>query len=138
MKVLLPVDGSEFSQATLDWAVRFLDKETEYYLLTVISDTMVAEYKLEDATQVLDGAKAYLEKQGGRVVKSEYLTGDPVKRICQAADDLEVDQVLVGSHGRSGIAKVLLGSVSEGVLAHCRKPVFIYRQRQDQMAGNRM
>ena len=131
MKVLLPVDGSENSRETLAWASTQLCKDVEFYLLTVISEPMVAEYKVEDAKHVLDEARAALEASGCRVEKSEYITGDPVKSICKAADDFGVDQVLMGSHGRSGLARMLLGSVSEGVLEHCSKPVIINRRKQN-------
>lgn len=139
MKVLIPVDGSESAQAMLEWASRMLNKsDASIYLLTVISDAMTAEYKLEEALQVLDAAKSQMEAQGATVAKSEYMTGDPVERICQYADDENVDQILLGSHGRSGLAKVLLGSVSEGVLERCGRPVFIYRPQIEKMAGHRM
>lgn len=130
MRVLIAVDGSQSSQQTLEWAASVLNHQSNSYcLLTVISEPMIAEYKLEDALKALEEAKAYLERQGCRVEKAEYMTGDPVQRICQYADDEAMDQVLVGSHGRSGLGKVLLGSVSEGVLEQCQKPVFIYRTR---------
>jgi nucleotide-binding universal stress UspA family protein len=128
MKILIPVDGSENSNYMIDWACQAFHKENnEIYLFTVISDPLLTEYRLEDAVAVLAKAKNKLESCGFQVKKAEYLTGDPVQRICQYADDEAVDQVLLGSHGRSGLAKALLGSVSEGVLEHCNHSVFIYR-----------
>ena len=139
MKILIPVDGSASSKATLSWATSILSKENaEFYLLAVLSDPMLAEYKLEEASQALFEGKQTLENQGFRVVKTEYVSGDPVVRICQFVDEEGIDQVLMGSHGRRGLAKMLMGSVSQGVLECCKKPVFIYRHHQDQMSGNRL
>ena len=45
--------------------------------------------------------------------------------ICEAAAARNVDLVCMSTHGRSGLAKVLLGSVAERVLEHCRRPLFV-------------
>ena len=139
MKILMPVDGSQIGDYTIEWACRvFKDSSNEFYLLSVISEPMIAEYKLEDALQALENAKRKLEACGLRVVKSEYMIGHPVERICRYAEDEAVDQVLMGSHGRSGLTKVLLGSVSEGVLEQCKRPVFIYRHHLDALAASQL
>lgn len=128
MKILIPLDGSDSSTSTLKWASKTLDKTaTEYYLLSVVDDPMIAEYEIQDATKILEAGKALLEAAGCKVAKAEYVMGSPPNRICDYADEMDVDQVLVGSHGRTGLAKVFLGSVSSAVLEHCNKPVFLFR-----------
>lgn len=139
MKILIPVDGSENSNRTLDWATSILHQDnSRFYLLTVLTDSVAPDAKLPEALAVLDEARNRLERAGFTVDKSEYMTGDPIRSICRYAEDENVDQILMGSHGRSGLAKVLLGSVSEGVLEHAKRPVFIYRHHQEQMAGSRL
>ncbi|HEY9686868.1 MAG TPA: universal stress protein [Coleofasciculaceae cyanobacterium] len=138
MKILISVDGSENSNYMVEWACQVFHKENnEFYLFTVISEPMLTEYKLEDAVAILAKAKDKLESCGFQVKKAEYMTGDPAQRICQYADDEAVDQVLMGSHGRSGLAKVLLGSVSEAVLEHCNQSVFIYRHYLNVLANSK-
>ena len=128
MKVLIPIDGSDCSRDTIQWAINTLNKDqTEYYLLSVIADPMIAEYEIEDANKFLDEARGELESANCKVEKAEYLMGTPAETICNYADEMDVDQVLIGSHGRTGLAKVFLGSVSTAVLEHCHKPVFLYR-----------
>ncbi len=128
MKVLIPIDGSDASEATLKWAVQTLDKKAnEFVLLSVVADPMIAEYEVEDAKEMLQEAKTYLEGHGARVVKAGYIQADPIEGICQFAIDEHADQILLGSHGRSGLSKLLMGSVSEGVLEKAKVPVFIYR-----------
>jgi len=56
---------------------------------------------------------------------------DPAKAICQAAERLGVDLLCLGTHGHSGVAQVLLGSVAQGVLAHSTRPVLITRAKLD-------
>lgn len=55
--------------------------------------------------------------------------GDFAETILKTAIDLEVDIIVLGTHSRSGIRKLLMGSVAEHVLHHCVTPVFIVPTR---------
>lgn len=140
-KILLPLDGSEAALETLKWVSNTYTKDTtDYYLLYVIhilQELPMADVEVEDALKALDVARGQLEKTGCRVAKSEYIVSgeDTAKVIGRCADDLGVDQVVIGSHGRTGLAKLLLGSVSSGVLEHCKKPVLVYRNKARVPAG---
>ena len=128
MKVLVPIDGSDCSLVTLRWAALTLNKEsTQYYLLSVVSDMMRAEFEIPYFTELLDKAHNELTQSGCNVIKAEFVMGDPVTEVCKYADTMDVDQVLVGSHGRTGMAKAFLGSVSTGIMEHCHKPVLLFR-----------
>jgi nucleotide-binding universal stress UspA family protein len=132
MRVLLPIDGSDCAQKTLHWAAELFKarRDVEFYLLEVISvtpDTFTVEYDITDATQALHNAKAYLERMGCRVANISYVLGDVVARICEYVEETQIDQVLMGSHGRTGLSKLLLGSVSVAVMERCTCPVTIYR-----------
>lgn len=132
MKVLIPVDGSDCARDMLKWAAETLDKRiTHYHLVSVVTDPMIAEYEIRDSNRHLTQARELLEAHGCHVKSAVYIQGDdPAESICDYAEELNVDQVLMGSHGRSGMAKALLGSVSVRVLQRCSKPVFIYRNPQ--------
>ena len=134
MKVLLPVDGSDCANETLDWAAHlFNPRETDYallYVIPVLPDLNSVEFDIMDATAMLRRTKETLEQQGCRVVFTDYALGDAVEQICQAADDLAVDQVVIGSHGRTGLNKLLMGSVSTKVLERCSRPVTVHRNVQ--------
>lgn len=131
MRVLLPIDGSECSEKTLNWVAETFDREhAEYYLLFVIPvlpDLNTVEYDIMDATAMLRQAKTTLEERGCRVVRAEYALGDIVDQICHFAEEVKADQIVIGSHGRSGLAKLLLGSVSIRMLERCPCNVTIYR-----------
>jgi nucleotide-binding universal stress UspA family protein len=131
--VLLPIDGSDCSEQTLQWVTEnFLDKTTyQLFLLQVIphvySEIPMDDYQVEGAVACLKKARQFLESAGYTVQKAEYILGDPVKSICDVATEFNVNVVLIGSHGKSGIKKVLMGSVSSDVLAHCKRPVLVYK-----------
>jgi nucleotide-binding universal stress UspA family protein len=131
MKLLLPVDGSECSIKTLEWATKvFNTKTTEYYLLSaipVLPDLNTVEYQIVDTLALLKKARFELELKGCKVIKAEYILGDPVNQICQYADEMAIDHVVIGSHVRTGLSKLLMGSTSEAVLEHCKCPVVVYR-----------
>ncbi|MGE0201002.1 MAG: universal stress protein [Candidatus Melainabacteria bacterium] len=131
MKILLPVDGSSCADQTLHWAGSTFDKAaTEYTLLHVIPiipELPMEEYDVENAQKLLAGARQILESQGCTVAQTRHQHGDAVGHICETADQIKADLVIIGSHGRRGLSKILLGSVSEAVLEHCKRPVIIFK-----------
>ena len=132
MKILLPIDGSDCSMKTLHWAGELFKgrSDIEFYLLTVISitpDTITVEYDVTDATKTLNNAKRALENLGCRVAEISYVLGDAVERICEYAEEVGIDQILIGSHGRTGLSKLLMGSVSVAVMERSKCPVTLHR-----------
>ena len=132
MKVLIPVDGSTCSENTLTWATQLLNHQTNRYVLLHVIPHGVPElvtevFQVDDALKLLKKSEQTLIAAGCTVEKTAYSEGDPVSAICKFAEAENVDQILLGSHGRTGLAKLLLGSISTGVLEHCKKPVFIYK-----------
>lgn len=131
-KVLIPIDGSESAQQMVVWfANLFPAQQFSVNLLQVVptvGELPVEPYEIEYASKSLDKAKAALSEKGFSIAHSEYITGDPAGSICQVAEDYKVDQIIVGSHGRSGLFKTLLGSVSSQVLEQAKCPVIVYKQ----------
>jgi nucleotide-binding universal stress UspA family protein len=57
--------------------------------------------------------------------------GDPAEEILRLADEAHADLIVIGTHGRSGIERLLLGSVSERVVRHANCPVLVMRPKLD-------
>jgi nucleotide-binding universal stress UspA family protein len=133
MKVLLPIDGSDCANQTLTWVAETFNKQTtQYHLLFVIPvlpDMNTVEYDIVEATAMLRKGKSILEGMGCYVDRAEYALGDVVEQICQYADEIEADQIVMGSHGRTGLSKLLMGSTSIKVLEHSKRDVTIHRNR---------
>jgi len=143
-KIVVCVDGSECSnhaaQTAVDVAWKF---GAEVVLLNVCSlspamapyvlvpeampnITGIQEY-MEDAQQgVLSDAKQLFDRQGVSLrIRAE--SGQPVETIIKVADDERADLVVVGSRGLGGFQRLMLGSVSDGVLHHSHCPVLVVR-----------
>jgi len=86
-------------------------------LTSTMIDTMVRENQ-----EALD--KLAERKRAGALIGQVILrTGDARDMICQTAKDLGVDLIVMGTHGRRGVTRALLGSVTEGVVRNAPCPV---------------
>jgi nucleotide-binding universal stress UspA family protein len=142
MKVLLAVDDSEFSQAAVQTVIQQIrPKDAEVRVLHVvqpvalvpysyigqIGDVQAAEQEaVEHGEKIVSHAEQMLMKAGfkaGSLVKK----GDPRTVIVDYAAHWNADVIFVGSHGRKGLDRLLIGSVSEAVLRHAHCSVQIVR-----------
>jgi nucleotide-binding universal stress UspA family protein len=124
-RVLLTTDLSPLSAAVqergLDTVAALWDEVPEMRALLVVwheaglSSIVSAERLLEAATNELD---AYLaaRRPRGRPVEAAVAVGDPAKEIVREAAEWGADMLVLGTHGRSGTSRLLLGSVAESVL----------------------
>lgn len=140
--ILLPLDGSRTStQATtkaVAQAKAFGAAVTAVYVIDPYPFTGVgadvaygqAQYMAAataEATQVMEGARQAIEA-AGVVVHTRVVEAHSVWRgILDTAQEVGADMVVIGSHGRSGIEKLVLGSVAQSVVSHARVPVLVVR-----------
>lgn len=140
--ILVAVDGSEPSIASLQHAIQLAqDLKSKLSIIGVLElDPIIAESYLKtgESNEMIERARRYildhLEK-----IRAEYLSEDLdvsvqllegfsiASVITQAAESLNVDLIMMGSHGRTGITKLVLGSVTQKVLNESLKPVLIVK-----------
>lgn len=129
MKILFPIDGSDCAKATLAWASQFLTASShQIYLLNVVCFTpeiLISDMAVEEGIKMLNEAKVFLETKGFTVAKADYILSMPSQAICTYADENKIDQIIIGSHGRQGLAKFLMGSVSEAVFKQAKQLVLV-------------
>jgi nucleotide-binding universal stress UspA family protein len=141
-RILVPTDFSDNSLAAVRYAAELADKfGAELVLLHVVQDValvlpdavMPTPVVTPDLTQMADAAKAGLAKiidsqnLGPLNPRSEVRVGSPATEIDAAAKDLKADLICVSTHGRTGLAHLLLGSVAERIVRYAPCPVLIVR-----------
>ena len=89
--------------------------------LDVVQTDTVKELK-RTAQDYLGNVKLSL---GDKTIRTVVKEGDYVENILQTANEIKADIIVMGTHGRKGLDKVLLGSVAEKVLYHANIPLFI-------------
>jgi nucleotide-binding universal stress UspA family protein len=133
--ILHPTDFSDCSEASLHVA-RLLARDVgaRLVLLHVTPLDMVAEGALAgggDLEADADCLEAIRERMEGPDLKCPVETrlkrGDPTAEILRVASQVEANLIVMGTHGRSGLGRVLMGSVAEAVLRGARCPVLIAR-----------
>ena len=140
MKVLFASDGSECADRATRFLVTSLRKAmkslrvTLFYVdapmldrvATALGEKRVAEIHRENGDACLKGARRRLKQSGIRFDEAHAI-GNAAARIAELAKEGRYDLVLMGSHGRTALANVLVGSVTARVLAECEVPVLVVR-----------
>ena len=141
-RILVPTDFSDNSNAAVRFAAELADKfAAEIVLLHVVQDLALvlpdAVMPTPVATPNLDDMIASAKTGIGNVVaalgltrlnpKSEVRVGAPATEIVVAAGDLKADLLCISTHGRTGLAHLLLGSVAEKIVRHAPCPVLTVR-----------
>jgi nucleotide-binding universal stress UspA family protein len=143
MKILIAIDGSDFSQAALESVIaRPWPAGTEVKVLNVVEPPSLLmgremggyDPEFEVVWKALRGqAKDLVEKASEKLreakfnVSTELVEGDPKSQIIDIAHEWRADMIVLGSHGRTGINRFLMGSVSQGVVRHAHCSVEIVR-----------
>ena len=94
-----------------------------FYVPEMDEDEVLEERKTE-----LD---AFVQKHGGsdNTITQEVRLGDPESEITEVAEEVKADMIVMGTHGRSGLSHLLMGSVTENVLRHTNVPVTVVRHK---------
>lgn len=138
-QVLVAVDGSEHSNFAVDQAISLGGMcNSKIYLFSVV--TLLPEY-VGMAPDYVDNltaqAKEYLEQARQKVdaaqISCETILrkgANPSEFILQEARDKQIDLIVMGTHGRSGLEKLFLGSVAQKVVGQAPCPVMIIPARE--------
>ena len=133
-KILLPTDGSEFSENEVKRATKLLSGDGEIIILSVASkieantpfhnkknvSRMNKEFKNE-AQKNVDRMARKFDKSVN--VRKLVIAGIPSETIVKVADNENVDLIIIAASGKSGLQKFFIGSVAERVLKSTEKDV---------------
>jgi len=146
-KILVPTDFSEFSQDAAQYAIELAKRfDAEVTLLYVLQDAVALfpepgvafpapgnylQELQESSQQSLERLKSQYTEEGVNV-NTELRNGPPFVEILRCAREGNYDMIVIGTHGRSGLAHVLLGSVAEKVVRKAECPVLTVRPEDHQ------
>jgi nucleotide-binding universal stress UspA family protein len=144
-RILVPVDFSPTSESAIDYARELAARfDAEIELLHVVEDPIVSGAWEPDASyltipELLDRFVEEGERRlgdiknrlrnGGITVDTRVVTGAPARGILHTAQEDGCDLIVMGTHGRTGLSHMLMGSVAERVIRTAVCPVLTVRHR---------
>ncbi|OGW46532.1 MAG: hypothetical protein A2078_06480 [Nitrospirae bacterium GWC2_57_9] len=141
--ILVATDGSRYSAAAVSEAIGLAKRNGSQ--LTVISVVpaeiatptdidftvnqreLIAEKEMRNAEQNAKAVKEAAQKEGV-TVKAFVMSGKPAEAVIQIAGEQKADLIVVGSHGRTGVERLLMGSVAERVIVLASCPVLVVKR----------
>lgn len=142
-KILLTTDGSEASKAALNEAVELAENcEAEIHVLYVVDTGVESQYESVNDLMSNTESSRKLEQVGEKALKSitvkleeeaiqfekSIVKGKPFQKINSFAEENNMDVIVMSTHGRSGLDRMLLGSVTEKVVRTSNIPVLTVRK----------
>jgi nucleotide-binding universal stress UspA family protein len=133
-KILVPLDGSALAETALPTAVALAATTGAALLLLraaeapalAMGDLAEAQVKVvREAEECLDDVKRRLQTDTRVAITTAVWYGHPAKAIAEAAHFNRVDVVVITTHGRSGLGRILLGSVAESVIRGTATPMLV-------------
>lgn len=141
-KILVPIDFSDYSKGALKYAVNFSKSfNAEMTLIYVVEpviyppDFSMGQIAIPSVnTEWDERAKHELDKlareeiPSGVTVKTLIKTGKPFIEIIETAGELNIDLIIISTHGRTGVEHILFGSTAEKVVRKAPCPVLTLRE----------
>jgi nucleotide-binding universal stress UspA family protein len=140
MKILLAVDGSSFTKRMLAYLTvheEWLGAQHEYTAVyavpavppraaAVLAKDVLRAHYADEADKVFKPIRQFFERRG---IKASYVskTGGAADTIIGVAEKGDFDLLVMGSHGHSSLANLVMGSVATKVIAGCSTPVLLIR-----------
>lgn len=142
-KILVPVDFSPFAIKAVRYAARFAEQfgatlalvhvvEPVHYPESVLIPPEMEDGNRERLKQARASLAGFAKMQvpAGVAVETVVRLGHPVSQITAAAKELDVDLIVIATHGHAGLKRLLLGSTAERVVRLASCPVLTVRERE--------
>jgi len=149
-RILYPTDFSDVSKKALEYVKKLKEAGTrEVVIVHIIDERQIVRFPLmkiawdrERLNNVATELQEHLEKNAkeelktveselkrvGFNVKVIMRIGSPFREILRVEDEEDVSAIVIGSHGKSNIKEMFLGSVSENAIRYCKKPVLVVKR----------
>jgi nucleotide-binding universal stress UspA family protein len=151
-KILVTLDGSKLAEAALPHAemlAKYACDPPPYVVLLMVCEPLAVSADLPGVSmpanweknvqhvknETVKAAHRYLStvqsklRESGVEVRTEVLTGDPASEIIKYANDNKFNLLIMSTHGRSGVKRLALGSVTNKVLHGLSIPIFLVKEK---------
>lgn len=143
VKILVPIDFSRHSLESLGYALSLSTCLNAHYLLLHVvppgdeTFPLLADLATDPVARRLEEAATELDQEMARRrqtlpglrIDAHVCPGVPFQEICHFADREKIQLIVIGTHGRSGLAHLLIGSTAERVVQHASCPVLSVKPR---------
>lgn len=147
-RILIPTDGSSVAEIAVGHALDIAEQYGAAVHALYVADTDAIAYglgtervdrikegnfegmdELREQAEAATGVVAEQGEERGLTVHEHHVGGKPHQMIADFAEDHDIDLVVMGSHGRAGVKRALLGSVTERTLRSTHVPVLVVDYR---------
>jgi nucleotide-binding universal stress UspA family protein len=142
-RIMVPLDGSPLAESALPEAFDLAREGATLVLMRAAEAARLPSADpIEAQVRIVDEAEVYLadvaeraRAAGAQGAETTVWYGAPAESIIEAADARGVDLIVMSSHGRSGLGRIVLGSVAETVLRGTTIPILLVRDRRAPVTG---
>jgi universal stress protein A len=140
--ILCPYDFSEFSDEAVHYAVKMADEDTEITIISVVElfynnypegiiyfDQMTQAHSKEALIKYVEKLQNYYPNLKFKYVLE--MDNDAVKIILDYHKKYKSDLIVIASHGRKGLTRILMGSVAESIFRDALCPVLLIRKEEE-------
>jgi len=140
-KILVTTDFSPLGYTALKYATSLAKDSGAKLLITHVEEPPLAygtgemylgpaaEVESEEVSKLLE---AVVPPDESVPYEHHLLSGEPAREICALAESESADLIVMSTHGRTGLSRLLMGSVAESVVRHAPCPVFTLRQPKEE------
>lgn len=128
--IMVPTDGSEFASKAEDVAIEMAKKfDSKVVAVHVIDDKLIYPFEVleEEGKSILKKVQEKGEKNSVKV-DEVLLVGNPTRDMKKIAEKVGADIIVIGTHGKTGLEKLIMGSVAESTLKTVKVPVLLLKE----------
>ena len=127
--ILVPSDGSEFSLKAEDVAISVAKNfKGKLVVVHIIDEKLIYPFEvLEDEGNAILSQAALKGREEGLEVEQILIVGNPAHDMAKIVEKTGADLVVIGTHGKTGLTKFLMGSVAENTLKTVKVPVLLVK-----------
>ncbi len=128
--IMVPTDGSEFAGKAEDVAIEMAKKfDSNIVAVHIIDDKLIYPFEVleEEGKTILKNVREKGEKNDVKV-DEVLIVGNPTRDMKKIAEKVGAEIIVIGTHGKTGLEKLIMGSVAESTLKTVKVPVLLLRE----------